>query len=323
MNLSKCAALALVALCAASFTSDADAQRRLGGGLNMGRQAPQLQQRQALPPKPAQPGPQQAAPAQQPNAAGAPAAAARPASPLRGMLMGAAAGLGLAALAHWLGFGESMAMVLLVLLVGAAAMMLFGLLARRSAAAQGGHGGQPAYQMPGGACRVPASAPAPARWTPPPAPAASAAARPGSAMDEFFGGAPAAGAAAGLPSWGVPAGFDTEGFLARTREHYAQLQAAWDSGDLAQLQEFTSNEMFIALTHELRKRSGRTHTEILALDARLLGIETVDRDYLASVRFTGELKIDGETEAVDEVWNLVKPVDGRHGWLLAGIQQIA
>ena len=28
-------------------------------------------------------------------------------------------------------------------------------------------------------------------------------------------------------------------------------------------------------------------------------------------------------KAFDEMWNLVKPVDGSSGWLLAGIQQYA
>ena len=44
---------------------------------------------------------------------------------------------------------------------------------------------------------------------------------------------------------------------------------------------------------------------------------------MASERFTGALREDGASEAKPfvEVWNLVKPVDGKSGWLLAGIQQ--
>jgi len=63
---------ALLGILAASFAFDAEAQRRLGGGRNIGKQSQTLQQRQATPPQ--QTTPQQAAPAQQPNAA-APAAA--------------------------------------------------------------------------------------------------------------------------------------------------------------------------------------------------------------------------------------------------------
>ncbi|MPN61134.1 hypothetical protein SDC9_208868 [bioreactor metagenome] len=81
--------------------------------------------------------------------------------------------------------------------------------------------------------------------------------------------------------------------------------------------------MFVALTHELRARGAKpSKTEIVKLDAELLGIETSADDHLASVKFAGVLKIDGEDETVNEVWNLVKPVDGKSGWLLAGIQQL-
>jgi predicted lipid-binding transport protein (Tim44 family) len=43
------------------------------------------------------------------------------------------------------------------------------------------------------------------------------------------------------------------------------------------------------------------------------------------VRFRGATREDGKREAepFDEVWNLVKPVDGSLGWRLAGIQQYA
>ena len=52
--------------------------------------------------------------------------------------------------------------------------------------------------------------------------------------------------------YGVPAGFDTKAFLDAAKSHYVKLQQAWDTGNLDELSEFTTNEMFIALTHELR-----------------------------------------------------------------------
>ena len=82
--------------------------------------------------------------------------------------------------------------------------------------------------------------------------------------------------------------------------------------------------MFIALTHELRdSRQAHSSTEVVALDAELLGIESDADEHVASVKFDGTLRVDGEIERVSEVWNLVKPVTGRGGWLLAGIQQMA
>jgi len=149
-------------------------------------------------------------------------------------------------------------------------------------------------------------------------PFAAGSARPGSAMDQFARGTAAAGGA----SWGIPAGFDSAGFLTAAKANYVKLQQAWDSGDLAELSEFTSNDMFISLTHELRTRGGQSNTEVVTLDADLLGIESTAAEHIASVKFDGTLKVDGEAERVSEVWNLTKPVRGG-GWVLAGIQQLA
>ena len=109
--------------------------------------------------------------------------------------------------------------------------------------------------------------------------------------------------------------------LNAAKANYGKLQQAWDSGDLAELSEFTTNDMFITLTHELRGR-GKTNTEVVTLDADLLGIESNADEHIASVKFDGTLRVDGEIERVSEVWNLAKPVRGG-GWVLAGIQQLA
>ena len=93
----------MIGALAASFTFDAEAQRRLGGGRSFGKQSPTVQQRQATPPAQTPQQGTQANPAQQPAASaaarpGAGPAAAAPRSPWRGALMGVAAGLGIAAL---------------------------------------------------------------------------------------------------------------------------------------------------------------------------------------------------------------------------------
>jgi predicted lipid-binding transport protein (Tim44 family) len=67
------------------------------------------------------------------------------------------------------------------------------------------------------------------------------------------------------------------------------------------------------------------YTDVVTLEAELLGIENDGRDYLASVKFHGTMKSSPTAlaEPFQEVWNLVKPVSGNGGWLLAGIQQLA
>jgi predicted lipid-binding transport protein (Tim44 family) len=122
--------------------------------------------------------------------------------------------------------------------------------------------------------------------------------------------------------FGVPADFDAPAFLADARQSFVRLQSAWDRSDLHELDECTTDEMFNALAHELRVRAGPSRTEVVELTASLLGIETASGEYRASVRFSGNLKVNGDDERLDEVWNLSRPVDGSSGWLLAGIQQL-
>jgi predicted lipid-binding transport protein (Tim44 family) len=122
--------------------------------------------------------------------------------------------------------------------------------------------------------------------------------------------------------FGVPADFDAPAFLADARQSFVRLQSAWDRSDLHELDECTTDEMFNALAHELRVRAGPSRTEVVELTASLLGIETAAGEYRASVRFSGNLKVNGDDERLDEVWNLSRPVDGSSGWLLAGIQQL-
>jgi predicted lipid-binding transport protein (Tim44 family) len=303
-------ALALIGVIAASLSFDADAQRRLGGGRTLGKQSPQVQQRQATPPEPQAPA-QQAAPAQQ-----TPATAPRATSPWKGALLGLAAGLGLAALAAHFGLSDTLTSLVMAAVVAFAVLALVGFVIRRIR----GSAPRPAYDAAGrGAYAPQAQSP----QLPPPVQRSSldltAGARPGSAMDEF---ARAADTSPAQP-WGVPAGFDTDGFLRHAKDYFSKLQGAWDRGNLGELEEFTTHDMFVALTHELRARGAGSRTEVLTLDAALLGIESTAAEHLASVRFSGSLRVDGEIEQVDEVWNLSKPIDGTSGWLLAGIQQLS
>lgn len=311
-----------IGVLAATLALDADAQRRLGGARNIGKQSPQVQ-KQAAPPAqqpaqaaPAQPGAQQAAPTKSPAAA-SPAATVRPASPWRGALMGLAAGLGIAALASWLGMGETLSMILTVMLIGLVLMVVVGFILRRMRGPQAAYAGAARRAEPGPGTYSNVgyeTAPAPLQRA---VVDVSGAARPGSAMDQFSRASTSAG------PWGVPADFDAAGFLAKAKQNYIRLQKAWDRADLDEMSDFTTNDLFVTLTHDLRARGGRTSTEVVELDASLLGVESGPVEHVASVKFTGSLRIDGEIENVSEVWNLSKPVNGRSGWVLAGIQQIA
>ncbi|WP_211473676.1 Tim44 domain-containing protein [Collimonas humicola] len=303
-------ALIVVAMTFSAGISTVEA-KRMGGGASFGKKS-QSMNRQAAP-APSQAA-KPAAAAAAPAAAGA-AAAAKP-SMWKGMLGGALLGLGLGALLSSMGLGGAMAgmisNMIMIALFAFAAMFIYKLVRRKMAGGNSANGGmQPAF----------ASA-APSSFTP------EIASRIEQPMQRAaFDAAPVAAAGAGVAgaaAWGVPADFDTAGFLRHAKTYFLRLQAAWDKADSNDIREFTTPEMFAELRMQLQERgASENHTDVVSLDAQLLGIDTVDSDYLASVRFTGMIKEDANVSAAPfaEIWNLSKPTAGQGGWILAGIEQ--
>ncbi|MES2633305.1 MAG: Tim44-like domain-containing protein [Pseudomonadota bacterium] len=334
-------AWALVTVLALS-SFDADAARRLGGGGSMGKQSNNVTQRDAG--KPAAPAQQnQAAPAT--PAANPGAAAAAPKRPWGAMLGGLAAGLGLAWLASSLGLGGALGQILMFGLLALVVMVVIGMImrARRGGAAQQ----QPSPYAYQGAGATPAT-PEPARQYSPDKVGNDASARPWERSSMAFEsgkfGQPAAatGAAgsagsgvqigsglAGSQNWGVPAGFDTPGFITAAKRNFVTLQDAWDRSDIESLRAMMTDGMLVEIRSQLAERE--THlggqpnkTDVVMLEAQLLGIEDLGDDYMASVEFSGMIREDASAgpSPFREVWNMTKPKSGSSGWLVAGVQAL-
>lgn len=123
----------------------------------------------------------------------------------------------------------------------------------------------------------------------------------------------------------LPAGFDAASFLRGAKMNFVKLQLANDRGNVDEIREFTTNEMFAELSRDVAERGAASQqTDVEALDAELVDLATEGGNHWASVRFSGRVRETPGAAAVDfaEVWNLVKPADGSTGWLLAGIQQM-
>ncbi|MBV1734021.1 MAG: 39S ribosomal protein L45 [Hydrogenophaga sp.] len=289
-----------------SVAMDAEA-RRIGGGKSFGMQ------RQSAPPAKAP----TATPAQTPANAAAPAAAGAPAaaaastrSKWMGPIAGLAAGLGLAALASHLGFGEGLANMLMIGLLVVAAFAAFRFFMAKRAASQGGgaayagagagagNAGNNAFRMP--------STPASHGGT------------------GFSQGGSMIGANLQQPASTIPADFDVPAFVRNAKVNFIRLQAANDAGNLDDIRAFTTPEMFAEIQMDIRERNGATQeTRVLDLEASVLEVAEEDAIYVVSTHFTGRVQEDGaDPEDINEVWHLTKPRQGNGGWVLAGIQQI-
>lgn len=299
-------ALVVTAMTAALGAATAEAGR-LGGGRSFGAQ------RQAVPPPAKAPNVAPATPSAPAQAVAPKAApAASGASRWLGPLAGLAAGLGLAALLSHFGLSEGFASILmLALLVFGGLFLIRMFMARRGAARAPMPPMQYAGAGPGGSV------------TPLP-PAAQD--RP-NAFEPVFGGAPAAAPApqAAPEASRFPPGFDPAPFVAQATLQFRKLQAAYDAGDRKALADVLTPEMYAEIDKELAERGAHAQTEIASLEAAVLDVGTEDGNHWASVHFQGMLREDGAVlpKPFDEIWNLVKPIDGKSGWLLAGIRQTA
>lgn len=287
---------AFVALCA---LPDAAEAKRLGGGQSMGKQYSVPSQ----PSAPAAPGYQQK-PGYSAPAAGAPSSSG--ASRWLGPLAGLAAGGLLGALL----FGDAfegfqfMDFLLIAALIFGAVMLMRLLRGRAPQAAQP----QPAVgpvPMPNHERTASPSAGGTANW-----------------WQNLSG----TGVAAPAPGqFEAPAWFDRNGFVEGSKGHFIRLQAAWDKGDMKDIAEYTTPELFAAIQAErLREGGARNFTEVVKLDAELVGVQRDGDKAVASIRFSGLIREEqgGLATEFAEVWHVVHGWDSLQGdWFVAGIQQ--
>lgn len=310
-SISRVLVAALLTVSAAGLTAvsfDADAARA-GSGKSVGSQSSNVTSK--APAASTSPTMQKSAAAPAAAGAAAGAAAKSGASKWLGPLAGIAAGLGIAALLSHFGLGGAMGDFLMVALLAGVVIFAIMFLLRmfRGASAQ------PATQAAGSA-EGSMQQPAPGMMRESAAPVSSQGN--GALSSAGFG----SDAVHTDQNWFIPADFDSQRFLQEAKQQFVAIQKVWDSGDVSQLRNFLTDDLMKELQAQLSGRTGTNQTEVVLLNAEMLGIEQVTDGHLASVRFSGMLREQAGAEAFrfEEVWNLFKPEQG--GWLLAGIQQI-
>jgi predicted lipid-binding transport protein (Tim44 family) len=294
-----------VAVFAAGMAPSMSEAKRIGGGNSAGmqRSIPPRATPDATPAKPAQ-----AAPAT-PAAAAAPAPAAAPKRSWMGPLAGLAAGLGLAALMSHFGMGAEFGNIIMMVLLALVAFVAIRFVMSRF----GRSNSQPAVAMPGGMQFAGAGAGG-----------ASPAPQGGSGWGPSASVAPVALPVAAAAASSLPEGFDAPAFERIAKMIFIRLQAANDSSDLNDLRNFTTPEMFASVRLELQERGSSTQqTDVVKIDAEVLDFATEAERQVVSVRFHGLIREekDGVAAPFDEVWHMVKPLDGSREWAIAGIQQ--
>ncbi len=280
-----------------SVAPDADAAR-LGGKKSSGMQRSSEQYNGSQGTSTAPQRTQQQVGANAPNNAQKPSLARR----MMGPLMGIAAGLGIAALLSHLGLGEGLAsLVTMLLFAGLAFMALRMLLSFLRPKTQSAS--YPSYgnQQPTGFQRK-------------------------DAAPNVFGSPSAAPATTGSATSSLkPASnVNPDEFLRLAKGFFIRMQAANDKKDMDDLRRFLTPEMFAEAQMQIMERGSEVQTtEVVSLNANLLGLVNEGTHDVGSVRFTGQIKSNDAVMAEDfsEVWHFTKWSNHSTEWSLAGIQQ--
>lgn len=274
-----------ISLFAAVFTiNEADA-KRFGGGKSFGRSAPKFQQN-----KPVQ---QQAA---RQNSRQTPGTANSGARRWLGPVAGLVAGGLIGAMLFGDGFEnfQIMDFILIAALIFGAVFLFRKLFASRAPQQQyaaAGASGQAPYAGNDGA---------------PP-------------IGSGLGSGAASGAADQRPDW-----FNEEEFLQGAKTHFVRLQAAWDVADMRDIRDYTTPQLFSELTLERQSYQGeKQFTEVVELNAELLGVTREDDKLIAAVSYTGMIREEqgADAQPFSEVWRIERDDRQDANWLISGIEQ--
>ena len=126
------------------------------------------------------------------------------------------------------------------------------------------------------------------------------------------------------PQIPMPPGFDADEFLRGAKMAYTRLQASWDKRDMNDIAQFTTEAVQKSVREQMAADPKPSSTEILLVNAQLLGVTNEGEEQYAQVFFDVLLR---ETPAQEtpssarEVWHFMRPATGGN-WKLDGIQQV-
>jgi len=123
-----------------------------------------------------------------------------------------------------------------------------------------------------------------------------------------------------------PAWFEDEPFLREAKKQFLRLQDANDRGDINDIREYVTPEMYAEISMQIQERNGRANkTEVVTLNADIADVVTEGDLVIASVRFSGMIReeANGPAEAFSEIWHIQKSQSQPNAtWFISGIQQV-
>ena len=121
----------------------------------------------------------------------------------------------------------------------------------------------------------------------------------------------------------IPKDFDQQSFLQGAKSCFERLQKAWDEGDLAELRQFTTDQVFAEIQDQHKAKTSHSQTKVINLKAELLKVEELGSKNEATVLFEALINEDGAEGHISEIWHFTKSNSSlQPTWYVDGIQQV-
>ena len=121
----------------------------------------------------------------------------------------------------------------------------------------------------------------------------------------------------------LPEGFDQQGFIAGSLDHYRTLQEAWNKGDLTLVEEYVSPVLFAALSQQRDRLMVPPQTEIIDLSAEIVRADKEGSMAQVSLLFRGLCKdeLEKSQDGIYDIWHLERDTSvDQSPWLIVGIE---
>jgi predicted lipid-binding transport protein (Tim44 family) len=121
----------------------------------------------------------------------------------------------------------------------------------------------------------------------------------------------------------LPEGFDQQGFIEGSLNHYRTVQESWNKGELETIKEYVSPELFTALAQQRGKLMLAPQTEILNLSAEIVRADQAGNSAEISILFRGVCKdeLEKSQDGIYDIWHLQRDLSTENAdWVIVGIE---
>ena len=131
------------------------------------------------------------------------------------------------------------------------------------------------------------------------------------------------GAASTQSGQQLPDGTEPAAFLRVARQRFNHIQSMNSVNNIGEIQRYLTPDLYQSMYNDIMENQDQDVAEFSNLNAMVIDSATENNQYVVSVRFTGSVSEDLNSQALpfSEIWHFVKPAGSTQDWLVAGIQQ--